>query len=48
MRRSPGAGTPINGSLTFAGLGLADAQGKLSLTPGTVGGRSYLYVHYNS
>ena len=42
-----GAGTAINGSLTFAGLGLADAQSKLSLTPGTAGGRSYLYVHYN-
>ena len=42
-----GAGAAINGSLTFAGLSLADAQGKLSLTPGSVGGRSYLYVHYN-
>ena len=42
-----GAGTAINGSLTFAGLGLADAQSKLSLTPGSAGGRSYLYVHYN-
>ena len=28
-----GAGTAINGSLTFASLGLADAQSKLSLTP---------------
>jgi len=43
-----GAGTPVNGSLTFAGLGLADAQSKLSLTPGNAGGRSYLYVHYNA
>ena len=42
-----GAGTAINGSLTFAGLGLADAESKLSLTPGSAGGRSYLYVHYN-
>jgi len=42
-----GAGTAINGSLTFAGLSLADAQGKLSLTPGSAGGRSYLYVHYS-
>ena len=42
-----GAGTAINGSVTFAGLSLADAQSKLSLTPGNVGGRSYLYVHYN-
>ena len=43
-----GAGTPIHGSLTFAGPGLADAQSKLSLTPGTAGGRSYLYVHCNA
>jgi len=42
-----GAGTSINGSLTFAGLSLADAQSKLSLVPGSAGGRSYLYVHYN-
>lgn len=42
------AGTPVSGSLTFAGLSLADAQSKLSLTPGTAGGRSYLYVHYNA
>lgn len=42
-----GAGTAINGSLTFAGLSLADAQTKLTMTPGNAGGRSYLYVHYN-
>lgn len=42
-----GAGAPINGSVTFAGLSLADAQSKLSLTLGSVGGRSYLYAHYN-
>jgi len=42
-----GAGTSINGSLTFAGLSLADAQSKLNLVPGSAGGRSYLYVHYN-
>ncbi len=42
-----GVGTAVNGSLTFAGLSLADAQSKLSLTPGNAGGRSYLYVHYN-
>ncbi len=40
-------GTAINGSLTFAGLSLADAQSKLNPLPGTAGGRSYLYVHYN-
>ena len=43
-----GAGTAINGSLTFAGFSLADAQSRLSLTPGTAGGRSYLYVHCNA
>jgi len=42
-----GAGTAINGSVTFAGLSLADSQSKLSLTSGSAGGRSYLYVHYN-
>ncbi len=42
-----GAGTAVNGSVTFAGLGLADAQSKITLTPGTAGGRSYLYAHYN-
>ncbi len=42
-----GAGTAINGFLTFAGLSLADAQSKITLTPGTAGGRSYLYAHYN-
>jgi len=42
-----GAGTATNGSVTFAGLRLADAQSKLSLTPGSVGGRSYPYIHYN-
>ena len=42
-----GAGTAVNGSVTFDGLSLADAQGKVSLTPGGVGGRSYLYAHYN-
>lgn len=42
-----GAGTAVNGSVTFAGLSLADSQSKLSVTPGSVGGRSYLLVHYN-
>ncbi len=42
-----GAGTAVNGSVTFAGLSLADAQSRISLTPGSVGGRSYLYAHFN-
>lgn len=42
-----GAGAAVNGSVTFAGLSLADAQSKISLTPGSAGGRSYLYAHYN-
>ena len=42
-----GAGTAVNGSVTFAGLSLADAQSKVTLTPGSAGGRSYLYAHYN-
>ena len=40
-------GSAVNGSVTFAGLSLADAQSKLSVSSGTVGGRSYLYVHDN-
>ncbi len=42
-----GPGTAVNGSVTFAGLGLADAQSRITLTPGSVGGRSYLHAHYN-
>ncbi len=42
-----GAGTAVNGSITFAGLSLADAQSKVALTSGSVGGRSYLSMHYN-
>jgi len=42
-----GAGTAVNGSVTFAGLSRADSQSKLSVTPGNAGGRSYLSLHYN-
>jgi len=42
-----GAGTAVNGSVTFAGLTFADSQSKLSVTPGNAGGRSYLSLHYN-
>ena len=42
-----GAGTAVSGTVTFDGFRLADAQAKVSLTPGSAGGRSYLYAHYN-
>ena len=41
-----GAGTGINGSVTFAGISQADAQAKFTVTTGAVGGASYLYVAY--
>ena len=41
-----GAGTGVNASVTFAGVSLADAQAKFSLTTGTVGGTPYLNVAY--
>ena len=42
-----GAGTPVNASVTFAGLSLATAQSQFSVSSGTAGGRTYLYVHDN-
>ncbi len=41
-----GAGTGVNGSVTFAGISLADAQAKFAITTGTVGGSAYLSVAY--
>ena len=43
-----GAGTPVNGSVTFAGISLADAQSGFSVSSGTVGGIPYLYVSSNA
>ena len=40
------AGTPVNGSVTFAGVSLADAQSKLTTSSGIASGLSYLYVKY--
>jgi len=39
-------GTNVNGSVTFAGISLADAQSKFTITSGN-NGINYLYVHYN-
>ncbi len=39
-----GAGTPVNASLTFAGMSMADAQSKLAISTGSVGGENYMYV----
>jgi len=41
-----GAGTPINASITFSGVSLADAQSKFALSTGGSGGQTYLYVKY--
>ncbi len=41
-----GAGTGVNASVTFAGVSLADALGKFSVTTGVVGGTPYLNVAY--
>lgn len=41
-----GAGTPVNASLTFAGVSLADAQSKLSIVTGTAGGVPFLYAKF--
>ena len=39
-----GAGTGVNGSVTFAGVSLADVQSKFTITTGNVGGVDYLSV----
>lgn len=41
-----GAGTGVNASFTLAGMSVADAQAKLTLSTGTVQGNTYLYVAY--
>lgn len=41
-----GAGTGVNASLTIAGLSVADAASKLTITTGSIGSSSYLYVAY--
>ena len=40
-------GDTVNGSVTFAGIPLADARSKFTVSAGTVGGLPYLYVHDN-
>ena len=44
--QTAGAGTGTNASLTFAGVGLADAQSKFAISTGSVGGEHYMYVAY--
>ena len=41
-----GASTPVNGSVTFAGVSLAAAQADFTMSSGTAGGLPYLYVKY--
>jgi hypothetical protein len=41
-----GAGTGVNGSVTFAGISLEDAQTKFTISSGSVGGADYLSIAY--
>ena len=41
-----GAGTGTDASVTFAGISIADAQSKFTVSTGTTGGAGYLYVAY--
>ncbi len=41
-----GAGTGTDASITFAGISIADAQSKFTVSTGTTGGAGYLYVAY--
>ncbi|MGI4946469.1 MAG: peptidylprolyl isomerase [Janthinobacterium lividum] len=41
-----GAGTGVNGSVTFAGISQADALARFTVTTGTTGGSSYLNIAY--
>ncbi len=41
-----GAGTGVNGSVTFASISLADAQTKFTISTGNVGGTDYLQIAY--
>jgi len=44
--QTAGAGTATNASLTFAGVSLADAQSRFTVSTGSVGGEHYMYVAY--
>ncbi len=41
-----GAGTGVNGSVTFAGISAADAQAKFTFSFGAVGGANYMQIAY--
>lgn len=41
-----GAGTPVNGSVTFAGVSLAEAQSGFTISSGTAGSLPYLSIKY--
>ena len=41
-----GAGTGVNGSVTFAGISQADAEARFTVTPGVTDGNSYLNIAY--
>jgi len=41
-----GSGTGVNGSVTFVGISLADAQSKFTYSNGNVGGADYLFIQF--
>jgi serralysin len=42
-----GAGTGVNASVTYAGMSVAEAQARLGVSSGNVGGNDYMYMHHN-
>ena len=42
-----GAGTGVNASVTFAGMSVVEAQAKLGISNGNVGGNSYIYLRHD-
>ncbi len=42
-----GAGTGVDASVTFAGMSVSEAQAKLGVSAGSVGGSNYLYMHHD-
>jgi hypothetical protein len=41
-----GPGTGVTASVTYAGMTVAEAQSKLGVSTGSVGGNDYLYMHH--
>ena len=48
LTAAAGLGLPVSAIVTFAGVSLADAQSKFTLSAGSTGGVGYLYVAYTA